>query len=150
MWSTGPRLTVKIQIRNQSRSESFFDSCSFHDYEWPWFTELLIRWPGVFRHNNLWLRSNSALCTWRSPAAATGGRPAGVLSSGSGCRTSSCPESESGLQRRACSPSQLRQRTEHLLSLHKNQNIKDFYTVRILWVDLTECNDAGQQVLTES
>lgn len=45
--------------------------------------------------------------TWSSRAGGTGGRSAEVLSSGSGCRTSSCPEPESGWPRRACSPSQL-------------------------------------------
>lgn len=104
----------------------------------------------ITRHNNLWHGSNSALRTWRSPAAATGGRSAGVLSSGSGCRTSSCPGSESGWPRRACSPSQLRQKTEHLLLLYKKQTVNDFYTVRKIWADLTESNDAGQQFLTES
>ena len=49
----------------------------------------------------------NGVCTWRSPAAPTGARSAGALSSGSGCRTSSCPGSESGWQRHACSLAQL-------------------------------------------
>lgn len=48
--------------------------------------------------------------TWRSLGEPTGGRSAGFLSPGSWCRTSSCPEPESGWPRRACSPAQLGQR----------------------------------------
>lgn len=58
-------------------------------------------------------RQNPSVClinsvrTWRSPAAQTGVRSAGALSSGLGCRTSSCPGSESGWPRHACSLAQL-------------------------------------------
>lgn len=48
----------------------------------------------------------------------------------------------------------------HLLSCDRKQNIyyyctkketvNNFYTVRKIWADLTESNDAGQQFLTES
>lgn len=53
---------------------------------------------------------HGAAGTWRSLGEPTGGRSAGFLLPRSWCRTSSCPEPESGWPRCACSPAQLGQK----------------------------------------